>query len=320
MKIHSYKDLKLSAFCLGCAQFGQEYGIANKLILKEREIKTIINKSIESDINFFDTAADYGKSEEILGKCLTPFKNKDLVIATKIKYIKSKKLDKNIIKKAVQNSLESSLKKLRRNHLDIVYIHQYQLFSKFPGVFLEVLRGYRKKGLIRYIGISLYESKEIDKALKYNEIDVFQIPYNVLNRTFEESGKISLLKKHKKLITIRSVFLQGLFFMEPNNLPEYFGPIRETLRNFYREVKKYFNSKEQFFLGYVLSKNFGPVILGISSVSQLLRNLKIFNASFNKNEFRAVEKETLNLKSIYIDPRQWNLNKNYVRSNNPGQG
>jgi len=237
-----------------------------------------------------------------------PFKNKDLAIATKIKYIKSKKLDKNIIKKAVQNSLESSLKKLRRNHLDIVYIHQYQLFFKFPGVFLEVLRGYRKKGLIRYIGISLYESKEIDRALKYNEIDVFQIPYNVLNRSFEESNTIETLKHQQKLIVLRSIFLQGLFFVDPNELSEYFKPIKQALKNFYREIKKYFNSQEEFFLGYALNKNYGPVILGIYSSPQLMNNLKVFNSSSSKSLFEKIEEKIPKIDKIYTDPRSWILN------------
>ncbi len=317
MKKYFYKDLSLSAFCLGCAQFGQKYGISNKYSsISDDEIRLILEKSIESGINCFDTAADYGRSEEILGKILSSYKKENLIISSKIRYIKGKKSD---IKKEIKNSIESSLERLKRERLDIIYIHQYQLFFKFPDTFLEVLNSYKEKGFINHIGISLYESHEANKALKYNEIEVFQIPYNVLNRSFEENSRINLFKKHKKLVIFRSVFLQGLFFIEPDDLPEYFEPVRETLRRFYREVKKYFDSKEQFFLGYILNKNFGPVILGVSSISQLLNNLKIFNSSIDKNRFKAIEKKIPHLKDIYIDPRQWKLNKNYVRNNNPGQ-
>ena len=307
MKYYSYKDLKLSTFCLGCAQFGQKYGIGDKKILREDEIERIINKSIESGINFFDTAADYGESEQILGKYLTPFKNKDLIIATKITYIKDKKLDENTIKKAIQNSLEFSLKKLRHNHLDIVYIQQYQLFFEFPEVFLETLRNYQKKGFIKYIGISLYEPKEVDEALKYNGIDVFQIPYNALNRSFEESGKISLLKRMSKLIILRSVFLQGLIFIESNTLPKYFNPVKESLKDFYKEIGKNFKSREKFFLEYVLNKDYGPVTLGVHSLPQLIDNLNVFNLP-SKKHFKKVENKIPNIHKIYTDPRNWILN------------
>ena len=310
MNYYFYKDLKLSAFCLGCAQFGQKYGISNKnAILNESETKSIIKRTIDSGINFFDTAADYGNSEEILGKILALYKNKDLVIATKIKYIKDKFINSKTIKKEIQSSLESSLKKLQRDYLDIVYIHQYLLFFSFPEIFLEVLNNYKKKGFIRYIGISLYEPYEINKALEYDEIDIFQIPYNVLNRDFEESNGINLLKQKEKLIILRNIFLQGLFFLSLNNLPKYFKPVQKTLKTFYKEIKKKFNSKEEFFLGYVLNKYRWPIILGVYFVSQLKKNLSIFDSPPSKEIFKKVESKIPNISKAYTDPRNWFLNK-----------
>lgn len=309
MKYYSYKDLKLSTFCLGCAQFGQKYGISNKnTVLNKLEIKSIINKAIDSGINFFDTAADYGNSEKILGKFLVPYKNKDLVIATKIKYIKNKFLNSKTIKKEIQVSLESSLRKLRLDYLDIIYIHQYSLFFSFPEIFLEVLNNYKKKGFIRHIGISLYEPSEINKALGYDEIDIFQIPYNVLNRDFEESNRINLLKQRGKLIILRSIFLQGLFFMKLDDLPGYFKPIKQTLKNFYEEIKKYFDSKEEFFLGHALNKNYGPIILGVYCLPQLISNLKVFNLSQKKSLFKKIEEKIPKVDKIYTNPKNWILN------------
>lgn len=308
MKTYSYKDLKISFFGLGCAQFGQEYGIGNKdLYINSSEIKLIIDKSIESGINFFDTASDYGKSEEILGKFLSPHKGKNIVVATKVKYIKDKSINAEIIKKRIKDSLESSLKKLQRDCLDMVYIHQYRLFFKFPEIFLELLNNYKKKGFIKHIGISLYEPHEIDEAIKYNEIDIFQIPYNVLNRSFEENNKIRMIKEREKLVILRSIFLQGLFFTNPDSLPEYFKPIKQTLKIFYEEIKKHFNSKEEFFLGYVLNKNYGPVILGIYSLSQLISNLRVFNLPLKKNVFQEIEEKIPNIDKIYTNPRNWIL-------------
>lgn len=306
MKYYSYKDLKLSAFCLGCAQFGQKYGISNRNhYLKVFEIKSIIDKSIESGVNFFDTAADYGKSEEILGKFLTSYKNRNLAIATKIKYIKNKKPD--IIKKEIQSSLELSLKRLQCDCLDIVYIYQYQLFFEAPDVFLEALNKYKKRGFIKHIGISLYEPYEIDKAIKYNEIEVFQIPYNILNKDFEENDKINLLNRQEKLIILRSVFLQGLFFINPDDLPEYFRPINQALKIFYKKIKKHFNSQENFFLSYVLDKQYGPVTLGVYSLPQLITNLNVFNSQQKDNTFKKIEREIPNIDKAYIDPRNWAL-------------
>lgn len=309
MKTYRYKDLDLSAFCLGCAQFGQRYGIANKGDAEEKESGSIIKRFVESGANFFDTAADYGESEAILGKHLLPFKDRRLTVATKIRYIKGENPAEDVIKKVIRESLEDSLRRLQRSRLDIVYIHQYKLFFEFPELFLEILRDYKEMGLIGHIGISLYEPEEADEALKYDEIEVFQIVFNVLNRSFEKSGKIKLLQEKGKLIADRSIFLQGLFSMEPDSLPEFFDPVKGILGKFYKEVGEAFGSKEEFFLGHAISKDFGPIILGSSSLSQLEKNLAVFNSNsgFDDPRFGDTEKRVPELEKIYIDPRNWNL-------------
>lgn len=308
MKYYSYKDLKLSAFCLGCAQFGQKYGINNRgAVLGELEIKSIIDRAISFGINFFDTAADYGNSEKILGKILASYKNRDLVIATKIKYIDSRNKSHKDIKKGIQASIESSLKNLQHDCLDIVYIHQYSLFFAFPDIFLEVLNKYKKEGFIGHLGISLYEPREVDKAIKYNEIDIFQIPYNIFNREFEKNNKMKLLKQKEKLIVLRSIFLQGLFFINPDNLPKYFNPIKASLKLFYEKIKRHFQSKEEFLLGHVLNKDYGPIALGVYSLSQLRDDLKILDLSIDKNILKKIEKKIPPINKNYTNPANWLL-------------
>jgi len=305
MEFYTYKDMQLSAFCMGCAQFGQKYGIANKKNVEDDEAVEIINKAVEAGVNFFDTAADYGESETVLGRTLSLAK-KDITIATKIKYVKGD-ISKGTIGKNIRNSVESSLKKLRRDHLDVVYIHQSELFFKFPDEFLKLLVEYKRKGLIGYIGISLDNPHEVDKALKYGELEIFQVISNALNRSFEESGKIDQLEKRGKLVAIRSVFLQGLLLMDPDALPVFFDPIKDNLKNFYEIIAANYDSRERFFLEYVLKKNFGPVILGISSTLQLEKNLGVFNDYFDnvKKGSRDAEIEIPKLNDKYIYPWNW---------------
>ncbi len=306
MKFYSYKDLKLAALCLGCAQFGQKYGIANKDGVGDDQAAAIIAKAADAGVNFFDTAADYGESETILGKSRAA--RSDIVIATKIKYFKGE-ANAAAIAKTVRESVESSLRNLRRDCLDIVYIHQQQLFFKYPEAFLEALAACKDKGWVNHIGISLYEPREVDEALKYDEIEVFQIVYNALARSFETSGKIDLLRQQGKLVAPRSAFLLGLLLMAPEALPEFFNPVKAELENFYKEIGDHFDSREEFFLGYVSSKGFGPVILGISSLSQLDANLKIFDLVSGQaaEKFKNIEAKIPGLADCYLDPRNWKL-------------
>ena len=67
--------------------FGDAEHWVHKWVLNEEDSRPIIKKALELGINFFDTANVYslGKSEEILGRALRDFANRDeVVIATKV--------------------------------------------------------------------------------------------------------------------------------------------------------------------------------------------------------------------------------------------
>jgi aryl-alcohol dehydrogenase-like predicted oxidoreductase len=260
MKYYQYSGRKVSACCLGGAQFGSKYGITADHELGAQESQEIIEAALESGVNFFDTAADYGKSESLLLKALGN-KRKDALVATKI----------------------SSLEQYKEG-FDIVYVHRPQIFFDNPKAF----------SFIPNLGMSVYEPWEAERALEYDEIGVFQVPYNAFHRKFDEV--IEKMKERGKLVVTRSTFVQGLVFVEPDNLPDYFNPIKSELNTFYKEIGE---PREAFFLNYVLQKDIGPVIVGVHSADQLKKDLAIFDAP------RAIDISIPNIDTQYIDPRAW---------------
>ena len=79
--------MDVSRISLGCMGFGDPERWIHKWVLTEENSRPIIKKALELGINFFDTANVYsiGKSEEILGRALKDFANRDeVVIATKL--------------------------------------------------------------------------------------------------------------------------------------------------------------------------------------------------------------------------------------------
>jgi 1-deoxyxylulose-5-phosphate synthase len=79
--------MDVSRICLGCMGFGDAERWVHKWVLNEENSRPIIKKALELGINFFDTANVYsiGKSEEILGRALKDFADRDeVVIATKL--------------------------------------------------------------------------------------------------------------------------------------------------------------------------------------------------------------------------------------------
>jgi aryl-alcohol dehydrogenase-like predicted oxidoreductase len=92
-------------------------------VLNEENSRPIIQKALELGINFFDTANVYslGKSEEILGRALQDFANRDeVVIATKVH---GKMHDgpngAGLSRKAILSEIDRSLQRLGTDYVDL---------------------------------------------------------------------------------------------------------------------------------------------------------------------------------------------------------
>ena len=108
---------------LGTAQLGQKYGITNNNRLTNSECHNLISAAIKCGINTFDTARDYGDSEQILGGTL---QSKDIKIITKLSSFDTLKglLNSKQLLLAIDKSLNLSSKHLGRNPLDCVLFHR----------------------------------------------------------------------------------------------------------------------------------------------------------------------------------------------------
>jgi uncharacterized protein len=262
VKYYQYKNLRLSEFCLGGAQLGQAYGIGVKEALNEQDSHELVLRALDLGVNFFDTATGYGKSANILEKALHG--KDDVVLATKI-----------------GDPYEQP------GRAEITYIHDPSKFFDNPDAFLQSTH-------VRPLGISVYEPSEALDALQFDEIEVFQVPYNAFNTTFDEV--ILEIKKRDKLVVTRSVFAQGLALMDVKEMPSFFDPIKRELDNFFESMTI---PRDEFFLSYVACKNIGPLVIGVRTIEQLKRNIKILENPVEYN----MRIPNIDLK--YFDPRIW---------------
>ena len=105
--------MAVSRICLGCIGFGEAEHWIHKWVLDEKNSRPIIKKALELGNNFFDTANVYsiGKSEEILGRALQDFANRDeVVIATKVRgKMHAGPNGSGLSRKAIQSEIDKSL-------------------------------------------------------------------------------------------------------------------------------------------------------------------------------------------------------------------
>lgn len=173
-------DLKISKLVFGTWGIGGSvpkspaYGP-----VRIEEAITLVNLAIEKGINLFDTSPAYGNgaAENILGKVS---KTEDILISTKIGRRNLTDPDKwDLV--SLGKSIRKSLVRLKRNYLDLVFLHSPSEFntSVYDDV-IDFLNGEVKQGNIRYFGISLKNPKDWTFFSKY-DFSAVQMNFNLLD-------------------------------------------------------------------------------------------------------------------------------------------
>jgi aryl-alcohol dehydrogenase-like predicted oxidoreductase len=248
---------------LGTVQFGLEYGI-NNIFGKPsaEEVFNILTKASESGIATLDTADQYGNSQELIGAFIRK-KEKRFDINTKFK----------VTDQSVRHQLEQSLSTLSVDKIHVYFYHKFSEFVQHPATRLE-LKKMKDSGKLDKIGVSVYTNAEMEIAACAPEIDVIQIPFNLLDNASQRSYWLSMAKENGKTIQARSVFLQGLFFKKILDFPPYLFSLRKYVEQLQSMATESGLAMENMCLSYVLSKSeIDQVLIGVDSADQLDRNL-----------------------------------------------
>jgi aryl-alcohol dehydrogenase-like predicted oxidoreductase len=160
--------MDVSRICLGCMGFGDAARWIHKWVLDEEGSRPIIKHALELGINFFDTANVYslGTSEEILGRALKDFANRDeVVIATKLHgKMREGPNGSGLSRKAILSEIEGSLKRLGTDYVDLYIIHRWDYQTPIEET-MEALHDVVKAGKARYIGASAMWAWQFQRAL-----------------------------------------------------------------------------------------------------------------------------------------------------------
>ena len=176
---------------LGTAQLDENYGINKKRIkISSKKMNEIILFAKKKKIFFLDTASNYKNSEKILSK--TDLNNINII--GKIEKMRNYKNIYEIMKKKIF----TLKKKLKINSFYGYLIHdENDLYSKQGEKIFNALLKIKNEGIIKKIGVSIYNFKDLPKILNKFQLDIIQLPYNLLDRRFENKKLIELIKKKK---------------------------------------------------------------------------------------------------------------------------
>lgn len=289
----------VSRLGVGTASFGLDYGIANRTgKVPKDEIFKILAYCKKVGINLLDTAYAYGDSESIIGE----WTQKETSVFKIVSKLPSPdKFDGDNIVAFFQQSL----KRLQIKNIYGYLIHRFEdlLYHREIWNVLEVLK---QNHSVQKIGCSLYKPKELQNLLDEKlAIDIVQIPYSVFDRRFESF--LPVLKERKIEVHIRSVFLQGLVFLDPDK------DLRGNLIKAKSRIKALQESAANMAvpigalcLNFVLLNPYVDIaILGINNVEQLVRNISYLNMREQvEHRYRQLDALSINNEDVLL-PYKW---------------
>ena len=260
---------------IGTVQFGLNYGINNQNgIVCEEELNKIFNDARNNKIDLLDTAQAYGNSEIRLGS----------LDCSKFNIIS--KLKPGIVISEIKDSVKNSCKNLKKSNLEGVLFHDFNDYKMDPKL-IDELVSLKSSKLIKKIGFSIYYPSELDLILSQNiDFDILQIPFSIYDQRFKKYFKE--LKKRNIEIHVRSVFLQGLVFMNPEKLSKHFDKYKHQFLSFQNKCLQLNQSISSVCLNYVYSHHeIDRVIIGVCSSKELMDNvIQIKSNSINFSKFK----------------------------------
>jgi len=211
---------------LGTAQFGLDYGVSNRGgMTPEDEVRRVLGLAAGRGVTVIDTARAYGRSQEVLGRCLPPGHGFDIV--TKIAPLRTALVTAQQAA-GIAGEFKQSLALLRQERVyGLLAHHAGDVLADGGEGVVEAMRGLQTRGLAGKIGVSVYDARELDGVLARWTPDIVQLPLSVLDQRLIASGHVAQLARLGVEIHVRSVFLQGLLLMAPGAIP---APLRGAAR------------------------------------------------------------------------------------------
>lgn len=161
--------LQVSRLCLGMMTYGSKKW--REWVLDEEQAKPFVKRALDAGINFFDTADVYsiGESERVTGNLLKGIKRENIVVATKVYQQMSDDVnDRGLSRKHIMDSIDSSLKRLQMDYVDLYQIHRWDYNTPIEET-MEALNDVVRAGKARYIGASSMFAWQFMKALHVSE-------------------------------------------------------------------------------------------------------------------------------------------------------
>jgi aryl-alcohol dehydrogenase-like predicted oxidoreductase len=262
---------------LGTAQLGMVYGIANRGGKPDfSQALEIVRTAWESGISYFDTAQVYGDSEAVLGRC---FRELSLDRGAELPAVITK-IDPSLHpedEKGILIRVDESLENLGVNTLYGLMIHRESWLDHFDEALVGIIMKLKKEEKVRRFGVSVYSMEKAIAALDHDGIDMIQLPFNIFDQRAVEWEIFKKAKEAGKKIFVRSIFLQGLLLLDPDNVPEKLRFSKDGLQRLSILAGSNGISSKLLAMAFVIRNVLDAmIVIGCETADQLRENIDLY--------------------------------------------
>ena len=210
---------------LGTVQFGQPYGVSNtRGMPAPAEVREILAAARGDGCTVLDTAVAYGEAERVLGEVGV----REWQVVSKLSLGDLRPGED--LARGLDRVLADSLARLRLPALYGLLVHRpADLAGAQADALVAWLHDARRRGYARKVGVSVYRAEQLEDLRGFVP-ELVQLPCSVFDQRASRGGHLAALRARGTEIHLRSIFLQGLLLMAPEDVPSTLPQAVEPVR------------------------------------------------------------------------------------------
>jgi hypothetical protein len=193
--------LEVSRLGAGLSEIGYELTLSD-----ETAAAQVLNAALDGGINFLDTSACYGVSEELIGRTIA-HRRQEYVLATKCGHVTGGYKGKAWTAKTIKDSIDRSLMRMRTDYLDLVQLHSCELEVLKRGEAIQALLDAKEAGKTRFIGCS-GDNEAAQWAVESGVFDTLQTSFSLVDQ-HARTRLFPLVKKQRLGLIIKRPLANG---------------------------------------------------------------------------------------------------------------
>src|SRR5262245_28160236 len=268
--------LQVSEVSVGTAEIGVDYGrIGRSQYARPDESESIrlIHAALDQGINLLYTARAYGNSEEVIGRALAGLSFQPLIVSKVFLSNDAAQKGPSALHEEIFNSVETSLRALRVQALDLLLIHNTALDHLQREDVLTFLKQAQQQGKVQFLGASCYGEEVPLAVLQKPLFRALQVPFNLLDQKMS-TRLFPAASAQSVGIFVRSAYLRGVLTRQLESIPERLTPLKEHAAHALSVLGKEVGGLAEAALRFCLSfKAVSSVVIGVKTVAELEANL-----------------------------------------------